>query len=119
MEWYFIFLGCNFSARLPRSTFTKYHEANKTYIRGGKLCKKVLGYDANALYLWAISEVMPTGDYEQIYEYDLQQLRKDVISDKLFGYVECDVKVPDNLYDHFSEMCPIFKNIDIILLYTP
>jgi hypothetical protein len=39
---------------------------------------------------------------------------KDVISDKLFGYVECDVKIPDNfLHDHFSEMCLIFKNIDI------
>ncbi len=56
---------------------------------------------------------MPTGDYKQINEYDLQQLKKDVISDKLFGYVECDIKVPAHLYDHFSEMCPIFQNIDI------
>jgi hypothetical protein len=89
------------------------HEVDKTRIRGGKLCKNVVGYDANALYLWAISEVMPTGDYKQINEYDLKQLKEDVISDKLFGYVECDIKVPDHLYDHFSEMCPIFKNIDI------
>jgi hypothetical protein len=70
----FIFLGRNLSARLPRSTFTKYHGANKIHIRGGKLCKKVLGYDANALYLCAISEVLPTGDYEQINEYDLMLL---------------------------------------------
>lgn len=97
----------------PSIIFHRYHEVNKTCIRGGKLCKKVLGYDANALYLWAISEVMPTGDYGTITQYDLQQLKSDVMSDKLFGYVECDIKVPDNLYEHFSEMCPIFKNIDI------
>jgi hypothetical protein len=57
---------------------------------------------------------MPTGDYGTITQYDLQQLLKsDVISDKLFGYVECDIRVPEHLYEHFSEMCPIFKNIDI------
>jgi len=97
----------------PSIIFHRHHEAGKTRIRGGKLCRKVLGYDANALYLWAISEVMPTGDYKQITQYDLQQLKQDVMSDKLFGYVECDIKVPDHLYDYFSEMCPIFKNIDI------
>jgi hypothetical protein len=97
----------------PSIIFHRFHEVDKTRIRGGKLCKNVVGYDANALYLWAISEVMPTGDYKQINEYDLKQLKEDVISDKLFGYVECDIKVPDHLYDHFSEMCPIFKNIDI------
>ncbi|MES9902395.1 MAG: hypothetical protein ABW168_06885 [Sedimenticola sp.] len=34
--------------------FTRYAKAGETLIRGGKLCKKVVGYDANALYLWAI-----------------------------------------------------------------
>ena len=32
----------------PSIIFHRYHEANKTRIRGDKLCKKVLGYDANA-----------------------------------------------------------------------
>ncbi len=35
------------------------------------------------------------------------------MSDKLFGYVECDISVPEKLKEHFSEMCPNFKNIDI------
>jgi hypothetical protein len=35
------------------------------------------------------------------------------MDDKLFGFVECDISVPAHLYDQFSEMCPIFKNIDI------
>ena len=34
----------------PSIIFTRYHEAFKTFIRGGnKLCKKIIGYDANAL----------------------------------------------------------------------
>jgi hypothetical protein len=36
----------------PSIIFHRYHEVNKTCIRGGKVCKNVLGYDANALYLW-------------------------------------------------------------------
>jgi hypothetical protein len=66
-----------------------------------------------ALYLWSISEVIPVGDDGTITEYNLQQLKSDVMSDKLFGYVECDIRVPEHLFEHFSEMCPIFKNIDI------
>ncbi len=86
----------------PSIIFHRYHEAGKTRIRGGKLCKKVLGYDANALYLWAIAQVMPTGDYIHVTKYDLKQLKNDVMNDTLFRFVECDIKVPANLYDHFS-----------------
>ncbi len=46
----------------PSIIFNRYHEANKTYIRNGdKICKIIIGYDANALYLWAISQKMPPG----------------------------------------------------------
>ena len=45
----------------PSIFFTRYHEANKTFIRGGnKLCKNIIRYDANSLYLRAISPYMPT-----------------------------------------------------------
>lgn len=36
----------------PSIIFTRYAKANETKIRGGKLVKKIIGYDANALYLW-------------------------------------------------------------------
>ncbi len=72
----------------PSIIFNRYHEANKTYIRGlNKLCKKIIGYDANALYLWAIAQEMPTGKHEHIKTYDLKQLKKDILNDKLFGFV--------------------------------
>ena len=48
----------------PAIIFHRYHEKNVTRIRGGsELCRKVVGYDANALYLWAIMQDMPTGWY--------------------------------------------------------
>ena len=33
----------------------------------------------------------------------------------LFGFVECDIEVPDHLKDYFSEMTPIFKNTEVPL----
>ena len=35
----------------PSIVFHHYQEKDKTRIRGGKMCKRILGYDANALYL--------------------------------------------------------------------
>ena len=45
----------------PSIIFTRYHEAGKTLIRGKKLCQNIVGYDCNALYLWALGEAMPSG----------------------------------------------------------
>ena len=33
----------------------------------------------------------------------------------LFGFVECDIQVPEHLKEYFSEMTPIFKNVDVCL----
>ena len=48
----------------PAIIFHRYHEKGITKIRGGgELCRSIVGYDANALYLWAIMQDMPTGWY--------------------------------------------------------
>ena len=48
----------------PAIIFHRYHEKGITKIRGGEeLCRKIEGYDANALYIWAIMQDMPTGWY--------------------------------------------------------
>ena len=56
----------------PSIIFHRYHEAGKTKIREkemedqgkqAKTCQKIVGYDANALYLWAIMQDMPTGSF--------------------------------------------------------
>ena len=33
----------------------------------------------------------------------------------IFDFVECDIEVPDHLKEYFSEMTPIFKNVDVCL----
>ena len=47
----------------PSIIFNRYHKRDKTLIRGGKPCKRIWGADANALYLWALAQKMPTGYY--------------------------------------------------------
>ncbi|GFN95226.1 hypothetical protein PoB_002173200 [Plakobranchus ocellatus] len=38
---------------------------------------------------------------------------RDIYDGYLYGLVRCDIKVPESLRSHFSEMPPIFKNIDV------
>ena len=51
----------------PSIVFSRYAEANKSYIRehiykdNSYKCKRIIGYDANALYLHSMSLNMPTG----------------------------------------------------------
>ncbi|KAI8519519.1 hypothetical protein Bbelb_027760 [Branchiostoma belcheri] len=56
----------------PSIIFHRYHQKGETFIRQKemtdsgrqpKLCQKVIGFDANALYLWSLMENMPTGYY--------------------------------------------------------
>ena len=53
----------------PSIIFHRYHEAGKTYLREKKYgiearqCESIIGYDANALYLWCLMQDMPTGLY--------------------------------------------------------
>ena len=48
----------------PAIIFHRYHEQGITKIRGGEeTCRKIVGYDANALYMWALMQDMPTGWY--------------------------------------------------------
>ena len=53
----------------PSIIFHRYHEAGETKIRevekgqDAKLCEEIVGYDANALYLWALMQNMPTRSF--------------------------------------------------------
>lgn len=95
----------------PSIIFNRFAKRNETTIRGGKTCKKVIGYDANALYLWCLGNVMPCGRLTTIEPYD--NIVDDIKNDKLFGFLECDIETPEHLKYYFSEMTPIFKNIEI------
>ena len=48
----------------PSIVFHRYQEKGKTQIRGGpKKCANVVGFDANALYLWSLMQPMPVGTF--------------------------------------------------------
>jgi hypothetical protein len=46
----------------------------------------MIGYDANALYLWAIAQAIPTGKHEHVKTDDLKHLKR-YINNKLFGNI--------------------------------
>jgi len=60
----------------PSIVFHRYHEKDVTKLRfseygsEAKLCKQVLGVDANALYLWSMMQEMPTGYMIRRYEHN-------------------------------------------------
>ena len=43
----------------PAIIFHRYHEKNVTKIRAGETCRSVVGYEANAPYVWALMQDMP------------------------------------------------------------
>ena len=48
----------------PSVIFKRYAEKDKTVIRDGdQLCKKIVGFDSNALYLWAFGQEFPVGSF--------------------------------------------------------
>ena len=104
----------------PAQAFTRYHEKDITRIRSlvygekSKLTKGVIGYDANALYLYCSGDVMPCGKDTLVVNkkpFDQKRIAKfsrDVLKGKVFGFAQVDIEVPYELYAKFSETPPLF-----------
>ena len=43
-----------------------------------------------------------------------QQILSDVRAGTVFGMIECDIRLPEELREHFAEMQPVFKNIRLM-----
>ena len=90
------------------------------YEEKSTLTKGVVGYDANALYLYCLGNIMPCGkDTLNVKKkpYDQKRMAKfseDVLKGKVFGFAQVDNKVPDELYDKLSEMSPLFVDQEIL-----
>ena len=104
----------------PAQVFTRYHEKVITRIRShvygekSKLTRDIISYDANSLYLYFSGDVMPCGkDTLVVNKKPFDQKRiarfsKDILKEKVFGFTQVDIEVPDELHDKFSEMSPLF-----------
>ena len=105
----------------PSLVFTRYHEVGKTRIRSHQiaepqLCKNILGYDANALYLSTMLREMPCGKERVVHYINEYQIKgAPVLTHRLkerswFGFAEIDIEIPNHLHQKFEEMCPFFYN---------
>ena len=86
----------------PRLVFTRYHKVRVMTIRSHQteepcLCQRILGYDANALYLSTKLREMPCGKERVVhYSYDYQAEAAPVLTRRLkngtwFGFAEVDI----------------------------
>lgn len=114
----------------PSIVFHRFHAAYETMIKRclydivtkswsvikyGNTVTRILGYDANALYLYCKTQDMPCGElkYFEVKDYDYFLVYNQIINGELFGFVECDIYVKEDDYNKFGEFCPLFKNEEI------
>ena len=101
----------------PSIVFCRHAEAGVSKIRShiyseadAKTCRSVQGLDANSLYLFCSGQEMPCGK-EKVFNCDPEEkdeIIQNVLNDKLFGFFEVDIEVPEQKRKRFSEFCPLF-----------
>ena len=103
----------------PSIIFTRYAEKEETTIRPHKYkfpkkCVRIVGYDANGLYLYCAGQEMPCGKEECIEvenpscKENIKKICKDILDGNLFGFCQVDIHVPDHLKEKFEEFSPLF-----------
>ena len=107
----------------PSIVFCRHAEAGVSKIRShiyrgsdseadAKTCRSVQGLDANSLYLFCSGQEMPCGK-EKVFHCDPEEkneIIQNVLNDKLFGFFEVDIEVPEQKRKRFSEFCPSFRD---------
>ena len=103
----------------PSLVFTHKHVAGETHIRShqyedAKVCRRILGYDANSLYPSTMMKEMPCGpgvvttrDNPEAAALVFPQL---LYTKEWFGFAEVDIEVPEELWPEFAEFPPLFVN---------
>ena len=103
----------------PSLVFTRKHVVGETRIRShqyedAKVCRRILGYDANSLYPSTMMKEMPCGP-GLVKSYDNPEAYARVFPQFLwmeewFGFAEVDIEVPKELWPEFEEFPPLFIN---------
>ena len=103
----------------PSLVFTRKHVAGETRIRShqyedAKVCRRILGYDANSLYPSTMMKEMPCGP-GLVKSYDNPEAYARVFpqflwTEEWFGFAEVDIEVPEELWPEFEEFPPLFIN---------
>ena len=110
----------------PSLVFTRYREVGFTKIRSHRiaeprLCKNIVGYDANALYLSTMLRDMPCGK-GKVVNYNNEAaafiFTKRLKEEKWFGFAEVDIEIPEHLSSKF-EICPFFYKKEVPIEAVP
>ena len=106
----------------PSLVFTRKHVAGETRIRShqyedARVCRRILGYDANSLYPSTMMKEMPCGP-GFVKSYDNPEAYARVFPQFLwtqewFGFAEVDIEVPEELWPEFEEFPPLFINCGV------
>ena len=106
----------------PSLVFTRKHVAGETRIRShqyedAKVCRRILGYDANSLYPSTMMKEMPCGP-GFVKSYDNPEAYARVFpqflwTEEWFGFAEVDIEVPEELWPEFEEFPPLFINCGV------
>ena len=108
----------------PSIVFTRYHEAGVSRIRSHQVaearpCQRILGYDANALYLSTMAAPMPCGEGHCRRPDDVEGFVAALREGRWFGFAEVDIEVPEYLWPKFEEMPPLFYSKEIPVEAVP
>ena len=103
----------------PSLVLTRKHVAGETRIRShqyedARVCRRILGYDANSLYPSTMMKEMPCGP-GFVKSYDNPEAYARVFpqflwTEEWFGFAEVDIEVPEELWSEFEEFPPLFIN---------
>ena len=99
--------------------FTRYCENDITCIRShlhreeSKLRKNIIGYDANSWYLYCLGKDTLVVNEKQFNQKWIKKFSKHVLRGKVFGFVQVDIDVHEELYDKLSEITMHFVVYDI------
>ena len=106
----------------PSLVFTRKHVAGETRIRShqyedARVCRRILGYDANSLYPSTMMKEMPCGP-GFVKSYDNPEAYARVFpqflwTEEWFGFAEVDIEVPKELWPEFEEFPPLFINCGV------
>ena len=86
----------------PSIIFTRKHIAGETMLRNNpdKLCQRILGFDANALYLYCIGQDMPVGPYIRRFEFANFKPERSLKYDKMFDWLDWLMKTENYEIQH-------------------
>ena len=108
----------------PAIVFCRYYECDILGIRSHvyenpKLCKTVLGPDANMLSSSTLLQDFPCGK-EKLFKYpasksrhNLKRLTRASQNNEMFGFAQLAIELPKELHEKFSEMSPLFVVMEI------